>query len=94
MLCGNGPDKDLAVALAAKTQPTIANLQQARAAGLNDLKPAPGSKPELCQTTNPAGAAGYVVNFAPFAGAEEFEWHEWLHGLRALTLLRFSLSKG
>ena len=80
MLCGNGADENLAVALAAKTESAISDLQQARAAGLNDLKPAARSKPKLRQTTNPAGAAGYVVNLAPFAGAEEFEWHERLHG--------------
>jgi hypothetical protein len=68
-----GADKDLAIAFAAKTQPAIANSQQARAARLHALHAATRLHAELSHSADPLGIAVNVVHLGPFADLQQFE---------------------
>jgi hypothetical protein len=63
--------------LAAETQPATGDVEQTRTSGLNNLDVRAIADSQLGQPANPGWLAGDGMNFAPFSGAEQFQWHEW-----------------
>ena len=73
---GDRADEDLAGAFAAEAQPAATDAEQAGTARLQDLQSAAGADAQLGHATDPGRFAANVVDFAPFAGAEQFERQE------------------
>jgi hypothetical protein len=91
----HGPDEDLTSAFATEAEPAAADIEQARAAGLDDLDVRAVADAKFRQTADPSGFAGDGVDFAPFARPEQFQWQQRDQSSLTLLaeLLRFSLIK-
>jgi hypothetical protein len=80
-------DQDLTRALAPEAEPAAVNVEQARAAGLNDLNVGTAADAELGQPADPTRFAGDGVNFTPIPGLKQFQRQEWwqdsLAGMRS-----------
>jgi hypothetical protein len=70
-------DEDLTGALAPEAEPAAVNIEQARAAGLDDLDVRTAADAEFGEPADPARFAGYGVNLTPISGSEQFQGHEW-----------------
>src|SRR6185295_15397352 len=64
---------DLTGAVTAEAESTTAHGQEAGTSGLQDLQAATASDAQFGHAANPARFAANVADFAPFAGAEQFE---------------------
>jgi hypothetical protein len=73
-------NEDLTGALAAEAQSATADVEQARATRLDDLDVRAVADAEFGQATDPTRFAGHVLDFAPFAGAEQFQREQGVHG--------------
>jgi hypothetical protein len=69
-----GTHNDLRCAVAAQTQPTAADLQQTRAAGLQDLEDGPGPDAKFGQPPDPARLARDLDDLRPVSGMQVVQW--------------------
>jgi hypothetical protein len=59
--------------IAAQAQSRFPNLQQTRAASLQDVEPTANAHPHFRQSAHPARFASYVGDIGPIAGVQEFQ---------------------
>src|SRR5262249_48369298 len=92
-----GPDRadeDLGGIIAAQAEPALADLEQARAARLQDAQPATGPQPQLGQPADPVLLARHLGDVGPRAAVEQCQREKVVIHSRPVPweFLRFSLN--